>query len=74
MHHSGAMRLQEYLTTNSVSRADFAVQIGVSTESVRRYLNGRVPESSVMCKIIEATRGQVSANDFFQIASSAEAA
>jgi transcriptional regulator with XRE-family HTH domain len=60
------MRLEEYLTGNRISRADFAVQIGVSVESVRRYLNGRVPESSVMCKIIEATEGKVSANDFFE--------
>lgn len=68
------MRLEEYLTVNHVSRADFAVQIEVSVESVRRYLNGRVPEPSVMCKIIEATRGQVSANDFFHISASAKAA
>jgi transcriptional regulator with XRE-family HTH domain len=62
------MRLDEYLASNSVSRADFARQVGVSVESVRRYLNGRVPEPSVMSKIIEATEGKVSANDFFGIA------
>lgn len=63
------MRLQEYLTATSVSRADFARQIGVSAESVRRYLyTGRVPEPPVMEKIIEATEGKVTANDFFGIA------
>jgi transcriptional regulator with XRE-family HTH domain len=62
------MRLQEYLASNSISRADFAQQIGVSVESVRRYLCGRVPEPSVMCKIIKATDGEVSANDFFDVA------
>jgi hypothetical protein len=63
------MGLQEYLTTNSTSRADFAQKIGVSVESVRRYLNeGRVPEPAVMYKIIEVTDGLVTANDFFGIA------
>ena len=62
------MRLQEYLTRTRTSRADFAQQIGVSVESVRRYLDGRAPKASVMCKIIEATEGKVSANDFFQMA------
>lgn len=63
------MGLQEYLTATSTSRADFAQKIGVSVESVRRYLNeGRVPEPPVMCKIIEATGGDVTANDFFGLA------
>jgi transcriptional regulator with XRE-family HTH domain len=62
------MRLQEYLAIHRVSRADFAQQIGVSVESVRRYLTGRVPEPSVMEKIIEETEGKVTANDFFGIA------
>jgi transcriptional regulator with XRE-family HTH domain len=61
------MRLQDYLASNSLSRADFAQQIGVSVESVRRYLNGRVPEPSVMGKIIWVTDGEVTANDFFQL-------
>jgi transcriptional regulator with XRE-family HTH domain len=63
------MRLQEYLTINRVSRAEFAQKIDVSVESIRRYLQtGRVPEPSVMEKIIEATEGKVTANDFFGIA------
>ena len=62
------MRLQEYLTHTATSRADFAQQIGVSVESVRRYLIGRIPEPPVMEKIIEATEGKVTANDFFGLA------
>jgi transcriptional regulator with XRE-family HTH domain len=62
------MRLQEYHTSTGTTRADFAQQIGVSVESVRRYLEGRAPKASVMCKIIEATEGKVSANDFFDLA------
>jgi predicted transcriptional regulator len=62
------MRLAEYLSETGLTRAEFALQIGVKQFSVTRYLNGRVPEPSVMCKIIEATDGKVSANDFFAVA------
>jgi transcriptional regulator with XRE-family HTH domain len=62
------MRLREYLTQNSISRAEFARQIGVKHITVTRYLDGRVPEPSVMEKIIEATAGKVTANDFFDLA------
>ena len=62
------MRLNEYLSERGLTRAEFARQIGVKHISVTRYLNGRVPEPSVMCKIIEATEGKVTANDFFRMA------
>jgi transcriptional regulator with XRE-family HTH domain len=68
------MRLQEYLAINHISRADFARKVDVSVESVRRYLTGRVPETSVMSKIIEVTEGKVTANDFFDLPDEAEAA
>jgi transcriptional regulator with XRE-family HTH domain len=63
------MRLEEYLAETGLTRAEFARQIGVRHITVTRYVReGRVPESSVMCKIIEATDGKVSANDFFGLA------
>jgi hypothetical protein len=63
------MRLQDYLSETGVTRAEFARQIGVKHISVTRYLfDGRVPEPSVMEKIIEATDGKVTANDFFGLA------
>jgi transcriptional regulator with XRE-family HTH domain len=63
------MRLEEYLAETGLTRAEFARRIGVRHISVTRYLReGRVPEPSVMCKIIEATDGKVSANDFFDLA------
>jgi putative transcriptional regulator len=69
LHHRGEMRLQEYLTKTSTSRADFALQIGVSAETVRRYLSGqRFPDWSVVHKIVEATKGEVTANDFLKVA------
>lgn len=62
------MRLKEYLDQTGVTRAEFARRIGVQHITVTRYLNGRVPEPSVMEKIIETTDGEVTANDFFGIA------
>jgi transcriptional regulator with XRE-family HTH domain len=63
------MRLQDYLADTGVTRAEFARRIGVKHITVTRYVSeGRVPEPSVMEKIIEATEGKVTANDFFDIA------
>lgn len=63
------MRLQEYLTETDTTRAEFARQIGVKHITITRYVNeGRVPEPSVMEKIIEVTEGKVTANDFFGLA------
>lgn len=63
------MRLHEYLQQTGLSRADFARQIGVKYITVARYLDTqRVPEPSVMVKIIEVTEGKVTANDFFGLA------
>ncbi len=63
------MRLQDYLAETGMTRAEFARRIGVKHISVTRYVNeGRVPEPSVMEKIIEATEGKVTANDFFGLA------
>ena len=62
------MRLADYLKDTQTSRAEFARTIGVSQESVRRYLNGRIPEPKTMEKIALATGCKVTANDFFGIA------
>lgn len=60
------MRLQTYLERNDLLIADFADRIGVSPQSVHRYLSGeRVPRRDVMERILVATGGDVSANDFF---------
>lgn len=61
--------LQEYLTRADIDRIEFAARIGVSTETVRRYLTGdRIPDKERMLRIALATDGQVTANDFFGLA------
>lgn len=63
------MQLQQYLETTQTSRAQFASEIGVSVETVRRYLSGeRFPDWSVIPRIIAATNGNVTANDFIRTA------
>lgn len=63
------MKLADYLNDNGLTHADFAQAIGVSKETVRRYMVGdRRPKPHIMEKIATATDCQVTANDFFGIA------
>lgn len=62
------MRLSDFLSINGISNSDFALQIGTSKVSVGRYTSGRVvPRSEIMSKIVEATNGQVTPNDFYEL-------
>jgi transcriptional regulator with XRE-family HTH domain len=63
------MKLADYMKAHDLSRAQFAERIGVSAETVRRYLEcGRIPTPKIMEKIALATGCDVTANDFFGIA------
>jgi hypothetical protein len=57
--------LDEWLINEKLSDAVFAARIQVKRETVFRYRNGRVPHPSVMARIVEATNGAVSPNDFY---------
>lgn len=67
------MKLHLYLSENKITEAAFAEAIGVTRISVARYKAGRVPEAEVMDRIIEATSGAVTPNDFFDLPSPSEA-
>lgn len=59
------MNLSDYLSENSISRAEFAERIGVSEVSICRYvMKKRVPRPEQLRRIREATGGAVTANDF----------
>ena len=61
--------MQDYLAEAQITRAQFARTLGVSQETVRRYLLGeRIPDKEKMAKIALATGCKVTANDFFGIA------
>lgn len=69
------MTLKDWLAGKELSHSDFAKQIDRTTEAVRRYVAGeRIPDRESMLKIVEVTNGEVTANDFFGIVPSAEAA
>lgn len=62
------MTLKEWLAANDVTVAAFATEIGRASETVRRYAAGeRIPDKLTMPLIAHATRGAVTANDFFGI-------
>jgi predicted transcriptional regulator len=59
------MKLQTYIKREKLTPEAFGDLIGVSRQAVDRYVEGRVPETEVMRKIILATKGRVRPNDFF---------
>lgn len=71
------MKLKDWMAVNEVTRPAFAIRIGKSAESVRRYEEDlRIPDRDAMAAIARETEGEVTANDFFDIeaSDSAEAA
>lgn len=60
------MKLQTYLDKSGTTRANFAQQIGVTSEAVRLWIRGqRMPDRESMGKIQGATKGLVTPNDFY---------
>lgn len=61
------MRLHDYLKEKNLTPGEFATLIGgVSESGVRKWLRGeRIPRGAAMRKILEVTRGVITAGDFF---------
>lgn len=60
------MKLKEWLQAKEIRPSDFADRIGVEPAAVSRYCAGtRIPERDTMVKIIDATNGEVRADDFY---------
>ena len=59
------MKLADYLSTHRITHAEFAAKIGATQAAVSRYANGkRMPRQPLLWKIVQATQGRVTANDF----------
>ena len=59
------MKLNEYLRDNKIGEAAFAARLGVSQQTVNRYLRGeRFPRRTILARITELTAGAVTSNDF----------
>jgi predicted transcriptional regulator len=66
------MTLQQYMAARAVSPGKFAKLIGVSRQTVHRYLAGEsIPAPPIMRRIYAQTDGQVSANDFYELPNAA---
>lgn len=61
------MLLKEYLLMEKLSVAVFAKRIGTTRMQVWRYLNGAIPRPEAMARIVGATGGQVTPNDFYSL-------
>lgn len=61
------MTFDEWIRAEDITFAEAARRIGVANASVaRRYARaGRVPRPRVLARIVQATAGLVTANDFF---------
>ena len=59
------MTLDCYLKKHGLTHTAFATRIGSTVQSVHRYVHGqRYPRPEIMRRIVEATDGAVTANDF----------
>lgn len=59
------MKLTRYLKKNGLTISDFARMVEVTESSVSKWCRGeRTPRGSHMRKIVAATAGEVSPNDF----------
>jgi putative transcriptional regulator len=61
------MKLDTYLEQAGLTHGQFAEMIGCEQPTITRFTKGRVPSPDLMRKIVEATDGAVTPNDFFDL-------
>jgi transcriptional regulator with XRE-family HTH domain len=62
------MTLDQYLTSNGITEAAFATEIGADQSTVNRLRRkGQIPSKELMAAIFEKSGGAVRADDFFGI-------
>jgi hypothetical protein len=60
------MKLSAFLESRKINPAAFAAGTGLARQAVHRYIAGeRIPDKSAMAKIVAATEGEVTPNDFY---------
>lgn len=61
------MKLDDYLNKHGITEAAFAALIGVNQSSVNRMRKGLIrPDISTLKRIVEATDGNVTLDDFLR--------
>lgn len=62
------MDLRTYLKLNSLSERAFSQQIGVASTTINRLVRGKTkPSFALIQRIFEATQGDVTPNDLFDV-------
>ncbi len=62
------MTLDSYLLDRKITEPDFAARVRVNQSTINRARKGQVPSPDVLRRIVAATEGEVTPNDFFGIA------
>lgn len=57
------MKIEDYLYEMRLTPNEFAIQVGISTCAVYRYMNGRVPRFDIARKIEKNTKGKITMED-----------
>ena len=61
------MTLEAYLKRTATSTREFADKLGTSVHAVRKWRQRtRIPRAAMLAKIKKATKGEVSAADWYQ--------
>lgn len=62
------MTLNDWLKKKDLSKAQFALQMGLTERAIRMWIDGdRIPAKNQMLEIFEATGGKVKPNDFYTL-------
>jgi DNA-binding XRE family transcriptional regulator len=68
-------KLREYRTAHGLTQTEMAEAVGVKKATISRIENGeRTPSMSLVSRICEATRGELTANDFMVVSEEVTAA
>lgn len=60
------MKLDEYLKKNNMSEYGLADKLGCHAQTIKNYLNGKVPSSQMAQKIILFTNGEVTLEELIE--------
>ncbi|NYT43131.1 XRE family transcriptional regulator [Sphingomonas sp. R-74633] len=64
------MHLRDWLKREEINFPEFGAKIERTAQAVQRYASGeRIPDRETMPRIVLATRGEVTANDFYDLGS-----
>lgn len=61
------MTLDQYLSSKKLTASKFAGLINRAVSTVTRIRNGQMPDTDTLQRIVAATGGDVTPNDFFVI-------